>query len=480
MRGREGPGDGRDIRGGIVRPVTRDSGMLQRLGRYVIEKPIGKGGMGVVYRALDERLGKTVAIKVLSQSEDVSPDAGGRFRQEARAAAVLTHPAIATALDYDEHEGFTYIVYEYVEGRTLDLLIADRAISPDQITDLAGQVASGLAYAHERGILHRDIKPQNIMVTTEGRVKILDFGLAKRTRLAFHRADGTMLDTTAVETAAGTIVGTVQYMSPEQIAGESLDGRTDIFSLGVVLYELASGENPFRGETFGSTVGKILSREPPPLKVTSGSVPGLQEIILKCLAKNRDLRYPSARSLVADLEQLREGRSAKSIPADASDAASPIPRGIARVSLMLLQVLYLCIYGFALYYHQDVYDSLAKGLASDAVRSWSGVSGSALFWTSVVLVSACCGIAVRLYITASVAFDAADTGRQLRRLFPFLLAFDEAWALSPLLLLDRWRAGVTLICLTVMAYLPFSHRNLIWSAYPKRRARHSGRLETSG
>src|SRR5438093_3186596 len=164
--------------------------MPERFGRYVIESEIGRGGMGVVYRARDERLGKIVSIKVLSDPESVSTDARRRLRQEARAAANLTHPAIATAFDYDEQDGIPFIVYEYVEGRTLDRVITEEKIEPDRIIDIASQIASALAYAHERGIMHRDIKPQNIVLTPEGAVKVLDFGLAKRTNLALLQAEG--------------------------------------------------------------------------------------------------------------------------------------------------------------------------------------------------------------------------------------------------------------------------------------------------
>jgi serine/threonine protein kinase len=435
--------------------------MHDRLGRYVIESEIGKGGMGVVYRARDERLGKIVALKVLMDAETVGSEARLRLRREAQAAAILNHPAIAGAYDYDEQNGTPFIVYEYVAGKSLDRIIAEEKLSPAKIADIAGQIAAGLAYAHERGILHRDIKPQNIMVTSEGQVKILDFGLAKRTSLALVQSNGQRLEVTTVETVPGMIVGTVQYMSPEQIAGEMLDGRTDIFSTGILIYEMVSGKNPFEGQTFGSTVGKILSLDPPPVSAYTPEVPqGLQEIISRCLKKSRDERYPSARMLRDDLEKLRASAGPAREP-DRYPGRTLIPRTVARHSLILLQILYLGIYSFALYHHGTVFAAIAQGLAffigADLFQG--------TFWTTAFLVTGCCGIPVRLYVIASVGFDDPETGLQFRKLFPALLMLDELWALSPFLLLGKWPPGLTLICVILLAYLPFTHRNLIRNAY---------------
>jgi len=280
--------------------------MQNRLGRYAIEAELGKGGMGIVYRARDERLGKIVALKVLSEAHREGPESGQRLRREARAAAILNHPSIVAVYDYDEDNGVPFIAYECVEGKTLDRVIADQKLTAEQMVDIGAQIASGLAYAHERGILHRDIKPQNIMLTEEGQVKILDFGLAKKTGVALLKTDGELLKTTTIETAVGTIVGTVQYMSPEQIAGGELDGRTDVFSLGIMLYEMATGKNPFSGESFASTVGKIMSPEPPAFPVEASTIPAeLRQIILTCLRKKREERYVSARVLHQELERLR-------------------------------------------------------------------------------------------------------------------------------------------------------------------------------
>jgi predicted Ser/Thr protein kinase len=439
--------------------------MLNRLGRYTIESELGKGGMGTVYRARDERLGKTVALKVLSEAQAGGSDSRQRLRREARAAAILNHPGIVAVYDYDEEDGVPFIAYEYVEGRTLDQVIADEKLSAERIANIGAQLAAGLAYAHERGILHRDVKPQNIMVMEDGRVKILDFGLAKKTGVALHRADGQQLDTTTVETAVGTIVGTVQYMSPEQIAGEELDGRSDVFSLGTTLYEMATGKNPFHGQSFASTVGKIMSPEPPPLSGARGRVPAeLQDIILRCLRKKREERYPSARILQENLEQVCAGASSRGWRR-AEIAESVIPRPLARSLLILLQTLYLGMYGFALYYQGDVFQGVGRALMMIlSPPPWTTVH-LVMTCATIFLVTACCGVAVRLYFVASVGFDDPDTGRQFRRLFPLLFLLDELWALSPLLLIGKWPAGVTFFCMAVLAYLPFSHRNLIRASY---------------
>ena len=215
------------------------------------------------------------------------------------------------------------------------------------MADIGAQVAAGLAYAHERGILHRDVKPQNIMVMEDGRVKILDFGLAKKTGVALHRADGQQLETTTVETAVGTIVGTVQYMSPEQIAGEELDGRSDVFSLGITLYEMATGKNPFHGQSFASTVGKIMSPEPPPLSGERRRVPRR--------ASRHYSSVPAEEKGGALSERARSCRRiwSRLVPAHhrgvhprrglrrAEIAESVIPRSLARGLLILLQTLYL-------------------------------------------------------------------------------------------------------------------------------------------
>ncbi len=444
--------------------------MPERLGRYLIECELGKGGMGVVYRALDERLGKKVAVKLLSRTPDSTSESIGRLRREARAAAILNHPSIVSVYDYDDAGGSPFIVYEYVEGRTLDLIIADGPLSESRIVDITGQIASALAYAHQRGIMHRDIKPQNIIVTEDGHAKILDFGLAKQMRLEFHSTQGSLIQDSSVATEAGTIVGTVQYMSPEQIGGEELDGRSDIFSLGIVLYEMATGKNPFLGQNFASTMSNIMSVDPAAwVQEPGASSAGLREIIRRCLQKRREDRYPSAHLLLDDLAKLRNPGLKETEPGVPGEHASPaeglIPRAMARGSLLLLQIMYLIIYGIALYNFYDVCLKITRQVAPylQTTRAF-GMPLSALI-SSVFLLSVWCGMAVRLYLIASVGFDDRETGVNFGKLFPYLFVLDEVWALSPMLLIEKWPAGITLICVALLAYLPISHRNLVRSAY---------------
>jgi predicted Ser/Thr protein kinase len=455
--------------------------MQTYLGRYTVDAEIGKGGMGTVYRARDSRLGKTVAVKVLTRSSALSVESKARFRQEARAAAILNHPSIVNVFDYAEEDGVPLIVYEYVEGTRLDKLIESRGLTEARVIEIGSQLASALAYAHERGILHRDIKPQNIIVTPEGRAKILDFGLAKRTALEFvpeaSAAVETGSDNLAFETARGTVVGTVQYMSPEQIAGEQLDGRTDIFSLGIVLYEMIAGTNPFRGESFASTISRIVSPGPPSFSAVSMPVSaGLQEIVLRCLQKRREDRYPSAKMLGGDLGRLcvSGSGSMRPRPLEPPDVLL-IPKTVSRILMILLQGMYLAIYGAALFYLGDFVNAVLGLVQEYVTGDYTTAREIARGVSTVLLVTGCCGIALRLYLLASVGFNDPETGVQFRKLFPFLFIVDEIWALTPLLLSSRWRPGVTLICLAFLAYVPITQRNLIRSAYPSRRSGKFGR-----
>lgn len=259
-------------------------------------------------------------------------------------------------------------------------------------------------------------------------------------------------------------------MSPEQVAGEVLDGRTDIFSLGTVLYEMATGRNPFLGKSLTSTVGKIMSSDPPRLEVVSDGVSTeLCEIILKTLQKKREDRYASALLLREDLERFKAERS-KAVAAPASKpipmpAAAVIPRGFARGALMLLQVLYLAIYGFALYFHRDVITltmlAAMPHLGADFARSVE----LAKLLAMAILVSGCCGIPVRLYLMVSVAFDDPRPDVSSTSSSPFFSFSTKFWALTPLLLIGKWPAGITILCMAFLVYLPISHRNLIRSAY---------------
>ncbi len=276
-----------------------------RLGPYEILSPLGAGGMGEVYRARDERLKREVAIKVLPASFSKDPERLRRFEQEAQAAGSLNHPGITAVYDFGMHEGAPYIVTELLEGETLRARIAAGALPARKALDYAAQLAKGLAAAHEKGIVHRDLKPENVFVTRDGRVKILDFGLAKLKESELPEAGQTQLPTEAAGTEPGVVLGTMGYMSPEQVRGRPADRRSDIFSFGAILYEMLSGQRAFRAETAADTITAILTKEPPDLSQTNREVPpGLERIVRHCLEKNPEERFESARDLAFDLEAL--------------------------------------------------------------------------------------------------------------------------------------------------------------------------------
>jgi serine/threonine-protein kinase len=271
------------------------------LGAYKLIDRIGAGGMGEVWKAEDPRLGRIVAIKILPPAVASDAEAMLRMQREARTAAQLYHPNIATIHSIEEHDGRLFIVMEYVQGEPLTKLIAARRLSEADVCRIGRGVADALAESHEHGIIHRDIKPDNIVVNG-ARVKVLDFGIAKRIGLETTSSDAP----TAFVTQQGMIVGTVHYMSPEQALGKPLDARTDIFSLGIVLYEAVSGKLPFAGETITETITQIVRDEPPAI---ANATPGMRAIIERCLRKSRDERFASAADLGAALDALQSGAS---------------------------------------------------------------------------------------------------------------------------------------------------------------------------
>src|SRR6266545_1997300 len=290
-----------------------------RLGPYEVLSPIGAGGMGEVYRARDPRLGREVAIKVLPASLSQDVDRLRRFEQEARAAGALNHPNITAVYDIGSAEGSPYIVTELLEGETLRGRLGVGALSPRKATDYAVQLAKGLAAAHEKGIVHRDLKPENLFVTRDGRIKILDFGLAKLKQPEGGAGKSDLLTATA-GTEPGVVMGTMGYMSPEQVRGRSADQRSDIFSFGAILYEMLSGQRAFRGDTAADTISAILAREPPDLAQTNREIhTGLDRIVRHCLEKNPEERFQSARDIAFDLEAL----SGISAPTTAASTRAP-------------------------------------------------------------------------------------------------------------------------------------------------------------
>jgi WD40 repeat protein len=299
-------------------PLTPGS----RIGPYEIVSSLGAGGMGEVYKARDTRLNRDVAVKVLPASFAADEERLRRFTLEAQSAGALNHPNIVVVHDVGTDKGIPYVVSELLEGRTLRDVLSAGALPARKAVDHAVQTANGLSAAHEKGIVHRDLKPENIFVTKDGRVKILDFGLAKLTGPE-ATAGQTLAPTLDAGTTPGVVLGTVGYMSPEQLRGEPVDARSDIFSLGAVMYEMFSGARAFKGKTAVETMSAILKEDPPDLTSTAtGASPALDRVVRRCLEKNRDERFQSARDVTFALDAVSSGSGASV----KMEAAPPAPR----------------------------------------------------------------------------------------------------------------------------------------------------------
>src|SRR5579864_7307185 len=286
---------------------------LQTVGRYEITGELGRGAMGVVYKALDPTIGRTVALKTMRL--DVhgldAKEMVRRFQNEARAAGVLNHPNIVTIYDAGEQDGIFYIAMEFIEGTTLHSMLAEQhVLPPEEVIKIARQICKGLDYAHAGGIIHRDIKPANIMITAKGMAKIMDFGIAK--------AGGGM-------TSTGQVLGTPNYMSPEQVKGKPLDGRTDLFSFGVILYEMVTGTKPFGSDNVTTIIYKIINEQPRAPHLVNPAVPHtLSAIITKALAKPPEQRYQRGADLVRDLtNHATAGINEAAVKPSTSKPASP-------------------------------------------------------------------------------------------------------------------------------------------------------------
>jgi serine/threonine protein kinase/Tfp pilus assembly protein PilF len=329
----------------------------KKISHYTILSKIGSGGMGEVYLAQDQKLDRTVALKILPAEFASDPARMHRFVQEAKAASALDHPNVAHIYEIGESDGTNFIAMQYIEGTTLDAYIKDRQLQSNEILDIAIQVADALDVAGSKGITHRDIKSANIMITPRGQIKVLDFGLAK-----VEQRTASQPETSKMETAAGTtpglILGTVQYMSPEQALGKPVDHRSDIYSLGVVMYQLATAKLPFSGSTSSDTLNRILNSQPEAIARFNYNIdPALEHIIRKCMEKDPDRRYQSARELLIDLKNLKRDTESGSRP---ELPARPAPKNIMRYAVVV-GILAAVIAG--LYYFRSWRRSEIRSLA---------------------------------------------------------------------------------------------------------------------
>jgi serine/threonine protein kinase len=441
----------------------------QTISHYRIVAKLGGGGMGVVYKAEDTELGRLVALKFLHDNLARDPNALDRFRREARAASSLNHPNICTVHEIGKHGSQSYMVLEYLEGQTLKHRIAEELLPFERVLELGIQITDALDATHSKGIIHRDIKPGNIFVTLRGDAKLLDFGLAKLISPIpqIVAKDGLSSGETApISTASGFLIGTIEYMAPEQLQGGSVDRRTDIFALGIVLYEMATGTHPFMGHTPTSTIANILKDEPRPVAQRNAAVPQeLDRIVHRCLRKRPPERYSSAHMVLEDLVSLRgssqqnlETRTNDRAP-DSQSSALYIPRHLARALFVAIQLGYLGMYGAALYKFHDV------------LRVSQELYGSRILGATLLLV-ATIGIPVRIYFSTALGFDFADIGLQFRLVFPFVFLMDLLWSTVPLLFLGQLQ-GMVLLCAAALAFLPLSQRTLLYSAYGRSGGRSS-------
>ena len=393
-------------------PSTLEAGDL--IGVYRIERELGRGGMGVVYLAEDTRLHRRVALKALAPHIVADPKQKERLRSEARIAASLSHPAIATVYALEESEGHLYIASEYVEGENLRSELQQGPLSPDALLYLAIEVVQGLVVAHAEGVIHRDLKPENIMRNKKGQLKILDFGVAIAPERDLREEP---------LTEPGTLLGTPSYMAPEQLKGETVDFRCDIFTFGILFYELASGSNPFRGETPICTIAKILESEPVPLSKFTSSPVQLDRIVERCLPKDPEQRYPSTPKLLEDLERART-----EIKSDLSEEEPVFQHGRDKSSSqpnlhsfwwVIHQVLVLALYGSMVW-------------ALWQVKEWTSD-----VWTLVVFfgVFGCAAVngTLRTHLLFTARFNATFIHSELGRATPWLRRIDGLFAALVLL-----------------------------------------------
>jgi eukaryotic-like serine/threonine-protein kinase len=387
---------------GLVPPAVPGDDLApgQVFGAYRVEREIGRGGMGVVYEAEDTRLGRRVAMKVLTPTVGSDATMRERLRREARAAAGLSHPAVATVFSFEDIDGRACLVTELVRGDTLRSEVARGPLELSTVIETGIQVARGLAAAHAAGIVHRDLKPDNVVRDRQGQVKILDFGIA--------RLDTPPDSGSPRLTREGAIIGTPGYMSPEQIEGTDVDQRSDIFALGVLLFELASGKHPFEAPTPGSTLARVMAADLPPLQSFNPGLPArLDAIIRTCLQRRRSERYASALDVARDLEDLRDGR--------ARSGSRAVSSGAGR------RLTPLWWWRFHHVARMVVEAALAYGV-------WQAHASVRVDWTLAIFlaytVTGAINGTLRMHLLFISAFNPQEIADEIRRAKPFILATD--------------------------------------------------------
>ncbi len=428
---------------------------VERISRYQIVRKIASGGMGDVYEAIDPQLNRKVALKVLPVEIAKDPGRLQRFLREARAASSLTHPSVIQIHEIAHDGEMHFISMEFVEGETLESRLSHDPMEVAEVLRIALLVADALQAAHARGIVHRDIKPSNIMLTKSGQIKILDFGLAK---VQISGTEPVAPSEIPTRTSSGMILGTPHYMSPEQTLGKDLDHRSDIFSFGVVLYEMLAGQRPFSGEDFKAVLGQILYRDPQPIQSLRSDLPvNLDQLISRCLNKEVSDRYQNMKEIIVDLQSLKNQSIGTSVESDYVMRAPEfiLRRTPARILFVILQLVYIVMYVSALRWALPMQTSLQHMLGAQF--------GEVVSW--ILLTTAPIGIAVRLYLISSVLLDHVRTGIRYRQAFPLFFVLDAIWAIAPLGLSLRLGELLPFAFIAPLAFSPFSQRTLIRSAY---------------